>query len=77
MNQTNSIEKALSESSFNIIFVHCREGRSRSVSFLSAYLMWKEKQLFHAILSDITSKRHIVLPNNKFYSELEKYDKKK
>eukprot|EP01083_Nonionella_stella_P209265 758740_1 len=76
INESNQfIEKALVETKFNVIFVHCREGRSRSVSFLSAYLMWKEKQSFHAILSDITSKRHIVLPNNKFYSELEKFDK--
>eukprot|EP01084_Bolivina_argentea_P129363 228478_1 len=37
--------------------------------------MWKEKVSFHAVLSDITSKRHIVLPNNKFYGELEKLDK--
>ena len=30
---------------------------------------------FIAALSDIRSKRHIVLPNNKFYRELEKFDK--
>merc|ERR1712157_627054 len=57
------------------IFIHCREGRSRSVSFLCCYLMWKESMSFIAALSDIRSKRHIVLPNNKFYRELEKFDK--
>eukprot|EP01084_Bolivina_argentea_P172617 299024_1 len=76
INESNAfIEKALGQNKSNAVFVHCREGRSRSVSFLSAYLMWKEEDSFHAILADITSKRHIVLPNNKFYSELEKYDK--
>eukprot|EP00485_Elphidium_margaritaceum_P004260 CAMPEP_0202695120 /NCGR_PEP_ID=MMETSP1385-20130828/8790_1 /ASSEMBLY_ACC=CAM_ASM_000861 /TAXON_ID=933848 /ORGANISM="Elphidium margaritaceum" /LENGTH=472 /DNA_ID=CAMNT_0049351089 /DNA_START=48 /DNA_END=1466 /DNA_ORIENTATION=- len=69
------IDKALAESSQHVIFIHCREGRSRSVSFLSAYLMWKEQISFYAALSDIRSKRHIVLPNNKFYAELERYDR--
>lgn len=76
INESNQFfEKALAESKFNVVFVHCREGRSRSVSFLSAYIMWKEKISFYAALSDIRSKRHIVLPNNKFYAELEKFDK--
>jgi len=69
------IESALGEAAYNVVFVHCREGRSRSVSFLCAYLMWKEKLSFYAALSDIRTKRHIVLPNNKFYSELERFDK--
>merc|ERR1712228_1064327 len=69
------IDKALGDSSFNVVFIHCREGRSRSVSFLCCYLMWKESMSFIAALSDIRSKRHIVLPNNKFYRELEKFDK--
>jgi len=73
INESNQfIEKALAESKFNVVFVHCREGRSRSVSFLSAYLMWKEKISFLTALADIRSKRSIVLPNNKFYRELEK-----
>merc|ERR1719204_2401369 len=57
------------------VLVHCREGRSRSVSFLCAYLMWKERLSFHSALADIRSKRHIVLPNSKFYAELERLDK--
>jgi len=76
INQSNKfIEKALGDNKLNVLFIHCREGRSRSVSFLCAYLMWKEKITFHGALSDITSKRHIVLPNNKFYRELELFDK--
>eukprot|EP01084_Bolivina_argentea_P074159 134552_1 len=69
------IESALEETKFNTVFVHCREGRSRSVSFLCAYLMWKEGISFYAALSDVRSKRYIVLPNNKFYHELELFDK--
>ena len=68
------VEEALSHSK-STLFVHCREGRSRSVSFLCAYLMWKEGITFLSALADIRSKRHIVLPNNKFYAELERFDK--
>ena len=37
--------------------------------------MWKEGITFLSALADIRSKRHIVLPNNKFYAELERFDK--
>jgi len=73
-NSNHYVEEALSDPK-SVLFVHCREGRSRSVSFLCAYLMWKERIAFLSALADIRSKRHIVLPNNKFYAELERFDK--
>ncbi len=66
------IENALAASESNVILIHCQQGISRSASFLCSYLMWKEHISFGQALIDIRTKRHIVAPNSKFYSELQK-----
>ena len=76
-NNINIAIKFLEETLANnntIVLIHCREGKSRSVSFLCAYLMWKEGLSFQGALSDVRSKRYIVMPNAKFYTVLEDID---
>eukprot|EP01083_Nonionella_stella_P209266 758741_1 len=69
------IETALAKSESNAILIHCKQGISRSASFLCSYLMWKEHISFGSALIDIRTKRHIISPNSKFYYELQKLDK--
>jgi len=69
------IEKSLGEDKDNILFIHCREGKSRSASFLTAYFMWKEGLTFDSAMAEIRSKRHIILPNPKFEKQLQELEK--
>lgn len=57
----------------NKVYVHCMAGRSRSVSILIAYLMWKNKWNFREAYQFVKSKRSRACPNNGFIEQLEKY----
>ncbi|ETO25019.1 Dual specificity phosphatase, catalytic domain containing protein [Reticulomyxa filosa] len=57
----------------NIILIHCREGKSRSASFLCGYLIWKENIAFESALSAVRSRRTVAMPNPKFFKQLEEF----
>jgi len=57
-------------------FVHCQEGKSRSVSIVAAYLMSRHKYTLDNALATITSKRGIAQPNKGFLAELRAFEKK-
>jgi len=57
----------------NIILIHCREGKSRSASFLCGFLIWKENVAFESALSTVRSRRTVAMPNPKFYKQLEEF----
>lgn len=56
-------------------FVHCQEGKSRSVTIVAAYLMSRHKFSLDNALATITSKRRIAQPNKGFLAELRKFEK--
>jgi len=56
-------------------FVHCQEGKSRSVSIVAAYLMSRHKYTLDNALATITSKRGIAQPNKGFLAELRAFEK--
>jgi len=57
----------------NILLIHCREGKSRSTSFLCGYLIWKERIAFDSALSAVRSRRTVAMPNPKFFKQLEEF----
>lgn len=54
------------------VLVHCREGRSRSVAIVVAFMMWKHKLTFAEAYSIVKAKRPIV--NTKFTQLLELFE---
>jgi len=56
-------------------FVHCQEGKSRSVTIVAAYLMSRHKFSLDNALATITSKRRIAQPNKGFLSELREFER--
>jgi len=70
------IEESLAENKDNVLFVHCREGKSRSASFLCAYLMWKEGLTFESAIAEVRSRRSVVMPNARFEEQLKQLEKK-
>ena len=52
-------------------FVHCWEGRSRSVTVLTAYLIQREEMTREAALRLIRTTRPMARPNDRFMRELE------
>jgi len=57
-------------------FVHCQEGKSRSVTIVAAYLMSRHKFSLDNALATITSKRRIAQPNKGFLKELRNFEAK-
>jgi len=56
-------------------FVHCQEGKSRSVTIVAGYLMSRHKFSLDNALATITSKRRIAQPNKGFLAELRAFEK--
>lgn len=52
------------------VLVHCREGVSRSATFVIAYLMWKQSLSFEAAHDQIRRARPICNPNTGFTCQL-------
>ncbi|KAG9148914.1 hypothetical protein Leryth_022071 [Lithospermum erythrorhizon] len=52
------------------VFVHCRQGVSRSTSLVIAYLMWKEEQSFEDAFQYVKGARRVANPNMGFASQL-------
>lgn len=58
------------------ILVHCFEGKSRSSTFIIAYLMLKYKWDLKKSYNFVKKKRTIIQPNRTFFKELIKIEKK-
>jgi len=67
------IDKALSSKNGKC-FVHCQEGKSRSVTIVAGYLMSRYKYSLNNALATITSKRRIAQPNKGFLAQLRKFE---
>ena len=55
------------------VLVHCHAGISRSVSFVVAYLMWKNNWNSKQSLNYVSSRRTIACPNYGFMGQLDNY----
>jgi protein phosphatase slingshot len=55
------------------VLVHCKEGRSRSVSIVVAYLMWKYDLPFSIAYTYVKKKHPIASPNRGFIKQLQHY----
>ena len=69
------IEKSLDNN--ESILIHCYAGRSRSVSVLIAYIIYKFGMDYENSLNAIKYKRNFVEPNEKFREQLIKYYEEK
>lgn len=57
------------------ILIHCNKGKSRSVTILAAYLIWKKGWSYKETLEYIHGRRFIAKPNRGFKKILRKWDK--
>ena len=57
-----------------ICYTHCQLGKSRSASFVIAYVMYKKKIHFSEAYDFVRAKRHKALPNEGFQCQLEDFD---
>jgi len=57
------------------VFVHCQMGKSRSVSFIIAYLMKYEKMKFDEAYIYVKKIRRLAFPNIGFMRQLKEYEK--
>lgn len=55
------------------ILVSCKSAKSRSASFVIAYLMWKQGTGFDETLAKVKAIRKIVDPNKGFQEQLRRY----
>ena len=57
------------------ILVHCAAGSSHSAKIISAYLMWKNKEMtFDKALNYVKEKRPTVSPNLAFQDQLKLFE---
>lgn len=59
------------------VFVHCRNGASRSAMVMAAYLMAREGWSRDETLEALRSKRSVVRPNPTFMALLQEWDRSK
>jgi protein phosphatase slingshot len=57
------------------VFVHCQQGKSRSASFVIAYLINKHGMSLKDALAYVKERRPVAHPNPGFIEQLEKYEK--
>lgn len=75
MTNTTHIDDAISSSPNSIVFVHCKAGRSRSVSAVIGYLVSKENHTLKTSYALIRKMRKGVSPNLGFMAALMKVEK--
>jgi len=56
------------------IFVHCREGRSRSSSMVIAWLIKYRSMRMEAAMATIVARRHLIHPNSGFMEKLRNWE---
>ena len=57
-----------------ICYVHCQKGKSRSASFVIAYIMYKNRTHFSEAFDFVRLKRMVAFPNEGFQWQLEDFD---
>ena len=57
-----------------ICYCHCQLGKSRSASFVIAYIMYKNKMHFSPAFDYVKKKRRMIFPNEGFQCQLEDFD---
>jgi len=57
-----------------ICYCHCQLGKSRSASFVIAYIMYKNKMHFSQAFNFVRKKRRMIFPNEGFQCQLEDFD---
>ena len=57
-----------------ICYTHCQLGKSRSASFVIAYVMYKNKMHFSDAFDFVKEKRSVAFPNEGFQWQLEDFD---
>ena len=57
-----------------ICYCHCQLGKSRSASFVIAYIMYKNKIHFSEAFDFVKKKRRMIYPNESFQCQLEDFD---
>ena len=57
-----------------ICYCHCQLGKSRSASFVIAYIMYKNKIHFSPAFDYVKKKRKMIFPNEGFQCQLEDFD---
>ena len=58
----------------NICYCHCQLGKSRSASFVIAYIMYKNKIHYSPAFDYVKKKRKMIFPNEGFQCQLEDFD---
>ena len=58
----------------SICYCHCQLGKSRSASFVIAYIMYKNKIHFSEAFNLVRKKRKMIFPNEGFQCQLEDFD---
>ena len=58
----------------SICYCHCQLGKSRSASFVIAYIMYKNKMHFSQAFNFVRRKRRMIFPNEGFQCQLEDFD---
>lgn len=56
------------------VFVHCREGRSRSSSMVAAWMIKYRSMRLEAAMATIVARRHLVHPNSGFMEKLRQWE---
>lgn len=56
------------------VLIHCMGGVSRSATFITAYVMWKQHVLLVEALAHVRSRRQIVNPKAGFLEQLQVYE---
>ena len=57
-----------------ICYCHCQLGKSRSASFVIAYIMYKNRIHFSEAFDFVKKKRRMIYPNESFQCQLEDFD---
>jgi protein-tyrosine phosphatase len=70
INYIDEIINIINENKYNNILIHCRVGKSRSATFILAYLMKYENMNLKDSLEFLKSKRSIIQPNIYFFQNL-------
>ena len=58
----------------NICYCHCQLGKSRSASFVIAYIMYKNKIHYSPAFDYVKKRRKMIFPNEGFQCQLEDFD---
>jgi len=71
----SKVFKFIDENKTQNILIHCRQGKSRSASFVISYLMYHYKMNLNVAYNYVKKIRNIIQPNIYFMNQLINYEK--